>query len=45
MIKRELPKIPNKKIKFIVNELLKRPKGKLRDTWFKVYVHKNKQYK
>jgi len=45
MIKRELPKIPKKKIKFIVNELLKRPKGKLRDTWFKVYVHKNKQYK
>ena len=45
MIKEELPKIPMKKIKYIVNELLKRPEGKLRSTWFKVYIHKNKKYK
>ncbi|TFF86942.1 MAG: hypothetical protein EU551_00030 [Promethearchaeota archaeon] len=44
MIKKELPKIPKKKINHIVKELLKRPAGKLRDTWFKVYVHKNKKY-
>ncbi|MHA1695572.1 MAG: hypothetical protein ACTSUG_09935 [Candidatus Helarchaeota archaeon] len=44
MIKKELPKLPKKKIKYIVQELMKRPKGRLRNTWFKVYVHKNKQY-
>ncbi len=43
-IKQELPYLPDKKKKNIVKELLKRPEGKLRETWFKVYVHKNKQY-
>ncbi|NVM54105.1 MAG: hypothetical protein HWN66_10430 [Candidatus Helarchaeota archaeon] len=40
----ELPYLPEKMKKNIIKELLKRPEGKLRDTWFKVYVHKNKQY-
>ena len=43
-IEQELPGLPDKKKKNIVKELLKRPDGKLRETWFKVYVHKNKQY-
>ncbi len=42
-IKQELPYLPDKKKKNMVKELLKRPEGKLRDPWFKVYVHKNKQ--
>jgi len=45
LIKKELPKLPKKKIKYIITELMKRPEGKLRDTWLKVYVHKNQQYK
>ncbi|MBD3229428.1 MAG: hypothetical protein GF329_14685 [Candidatus Lokiarchaeota archaeon] len=45
MIRAELPKLPKKKVKYIVKELLKREKGKLRNTWFKVYVHKNKKYR
>jgi hypothetical protein len=44
MIKKELPRIPNRRINQLVRELLKRPAGKLRDTWFKVYVHKNRRY-
>jgi len=43
-IEQELPYLPDKKKKNIIKELLKRPDGKLRETWFKVYVHKNKQY-
>jgi len=43
-IERELPYLPDKKKKGILKELLKRPEGKLRETWLKVYIHKNKQY-
>ncbi|HUX99548.1 MAG TPA: hypothetical protein VMV49_08350 [Candidatus Deferrimicrobium sp.] len=40
----ELPYLPYKLKKEILKELLKRPAGKIRDTWLKVYIHKNKEY-
>ncbi len=40
----ELPYLPDKLKKNIIKELLKRPAGKLRETWFQVYIHKNKKY-
>ncbi|NVM29017.1 MAG: hypothetical protein HWN65_09235, partial [Candidatus Helarchaeota archaeon] len=43
-LQEELPYLPDKMKKNIIKELFKRPEGKLRETWFKVYVHKNKQY-
>ena len=36
---------PSPNLRFLVlKELLKRPAGKLRETWFQVYIHKNKKY-
>ncbi len=43
-LEKELPNLPEKMKKNIIKELLKRPEGKLRETWFQVYVYKNKQY-
>ncbi|MHA1129888.1 MAG: hypothetical protein ACTSQQ_03675 [Candidatus Helarchaeota archaeon] len=43
-LNQELPFLPEKMKKKIIKELLKRPSGKLRETWLKVYIHKNKQY-
>jgi hypothetical protein len=41
---RELPNLPENDKGPIIEELMKRPAGKLRETWFKIIVHKNKQY-
>jgi len=43
-LERELPHLPEKMKKELVKELLKRPAGELRETWFKIYIHKNKKY-
>jgi len=43
-LNKELPLLPENEKYNIVEELLKRPAGKLRETWFKIVVHKNKQY-
>ena len=43
-LEKELPYLPEKLKKNIIKELLKRPAGKLRETWFQVYIHKNKKY-
>jgi hypothetical protein len=43
-LKQELPYLPENEKGFILEELMKRPAGKLRETWFKIIVHKNKQY-
>ena len=43
-LEQELPYLPEKLKKNIIKELLSRPEGKLRDTWFKVFLYKNKKY-
>jgi len=43
-LNQELPKLPENEKGSILEELMKRPAGKLRETWFKIIVHKNKQY-
>jgi len=43
-LKQELPLLPENEKNNILEELMKRPAGKLRETWFKIIVHKNKQY-
>ena len=43
-LNQELPYLPENEKGSILEELMKRPAGKLRETWFKIIVHKNKQY-
>ena len=43
-LNQELPYLPENERGSILEELMKRPAGKLRETWFKIIVHKNKQY-